>query len=748
MKTIKIFIGSSVDKKEFEIEREKLGSFINGLNREYIKQGIFVDLYDCETVSNKMKAEGSQKQHDDYIENEADATFFMFFKKAGEFTLHELQVARDALVNKNRPDIFTYFKVVGDDIEQTDEIKKAVDIIANSYGHYFSKFTDADTIKLAMLQYIIEKLNDGSSVTINDGTVYVNNTKIDGIFIDNIFAYQNNTEYKKLQQDIDDLTVSIDKAIENKQFDNIESLTVQKEEKEKLLAKLENDILNMIMNMQKELKKSNADPICVQAYQLLEMGKIKEAQALFPIDVLKAKSENLLLKNEMQQSENADIVECAKIRIEALKLDVSNLDRFKMIEDTYEAVIENAFICYDNEFVYDFSVFLDDQNKSQKAYEIARRLEGLYLLNGDKFEKFEVAHLYNSLGVICGNLSLYDDQEDYYLKAIEIREDLARDNPDLAISYNNAGNFYNAQGETNKAEDYYLKAIEIREDLAKNNSAVFNPDLATSYNSAGNFYNAQGETNKAEDYYLKAIKIREDLAKNNPARFNSDLATSYNSAGIFYKNQGKPNKTEDYYLKAIEIRENLVKTNPKRFNHDLAISYNNAGNFYRQGKPNKAEDYYLKAIKISEDLAKNNPARFNPDLVISYNNIGVFYENQGNPQKAENYYLKAIKIREDLVKTNPERFNPGLAKSYNNAGIFYKNQGDPNKAEDYFLKAIEIRENLVKTNPERFNPGLAISYYDYWFLTNDEKYFDKALKTAQLQPNNPYCKEIIDKLKS
>lgn len=290
MKTIKIFIGSSVDKKEFEIEREKLGSFINGLNREYIKQGVFIDFYDCETVSNKMKAEGSQKQHDDYIENEADATFFMFFKKAGEFTLHELQVAREALVNKNRPDIFTYFKVVGDDIEQTDEIKKAVDVIANSYGHYFSKFTDADTIKLAMLQYIVEKLNDGSSVTINDGTVYVNNTKIDGISIDNIFAYQNNTEYKKLQQDIDDLTVSIDKAIENKQFDNIESLTVQKEEKEKLLAKLENDILNMIMNMQKELKKSNADPICVRAYQLLEMGKIKEAQALFPIDVLKAKS--------------------------------------------------------------------------------------------------------------------------------------------------------------------------------------------------------------------------------------------------------------------------------------------------------------------------------------------------------------------------------------------------------------------------------------------------------------------------
>ena len=747
-----------------------------------------------------MKTEGSQKQHDNYIENESDATFFMFFKKAGEFTMHELQVARDALVNKNRPDIFTYFKVVGDDIEQTDEIKKAVDVIANSYGHYFSKFTDVDTIKLGMVQYIVEKLNDGSSVTINDATVYVNNTKIDGISIDNIFAYQNNTEYKKLQQDIDDLTVSIDKAIENKQFDNIESLTVQKEEKEKLLAKLENDILNMLIKMQKELKKGNTDPICVRAYQLLEMGKIKEAQALFPIDVLKAKSKNLFLKNEILQQENSDIVEYAKIRIEALNLDVSNPDRFKMIEDTYETVIENAFICYDNEFVYDFSVFLDDQNKSQKAYEIARRLEGLYLFSGDKFEKFEVANLYNNLGVICENLPLYYEQEDYYLKAIGIRENLVktnpdRFNPDLATSYNNVGVFYDEQGKPNKAEDYFFKAIEIYEDLVKTNPERFNPDLAmsynnagvfydeqgkpnkaedcffkaigiredlvktnperfnldlaSSYNDAGNFYSKQGKPNKAEDYYLKAIEICEDLSESNPARFNPHLATSYNNAGAFYKNHGNPQKAESFYLKAIGIREDLVKTNPERFNLDLATSYNNAGNFYSdQGEPNKAKDYYLKAIKIRKDLAENNPDRFNPDLADSYNNAGAFYSDQGNPQKAEEYYLKAIKIREGLVGNNPDRFNPDLADSYINAGIFYSNQGNSQKAEDYYLKAIKIREDLAINNADYPISGLAISYYNYAALTKNKKYFYMALKIAQLQPDAPYCKEIIDKLKS
>ena len=510
MKEIKIFIGSSVDKNEFEIEREKLGSFINGLNRKYIKQGIFIDLYDCETVSNKMRAEGSQKQHDDYIKNDADATFFMFFKKAGEFTLHELQVAHEALVNKNQPDIFTYFKVVGDDIEQTAEIKKAVDLIANSYGHYFSKFTDVDTIKLGMLQYIADKLNNGSSVTIYDGVFYINNTKIEGIELDNIFAYQNNGEYKRLKKELDELDNKINNAINNKQFKDVEAFTQQKENAEKIFVKLESDILNMLINMQKELQKGNINPVRMQVYQLLEMGKIKEAQRLIPIEILKTKSENLLLKNQIHQQDNKDLVENANVRIEALTLDITNKNRFKLIEDTFESVIENAFICYYDEFVYNYCSFLCYQNESKKAYEIAKRLEGLYLLHSEKFERSDFATLYNLLGIICGHLSLHKEKEHYYSEAIRLREELAKNNPerynpDLAMSYNNVGVFYKDQGDTNQAEHYYFEAIRLREELANNNPERYNPDLATSYYNYGIFKNDK-------NYFDKAL----NLAKSQP----------------------------------------------------------------------------------------------------------------------------------------------------------------------------------------------------------------------------------------
>ena len=497
-----------------------------------------------------------------------------------------------------------------------------------------------------MLQYIADKLNDGSSVTIYDGEFYVNDTKIDGIELDNIFAYQNNSEYKRLKEKLSELDDKINEAIKNKQFKDIETFTQQKETAEKVFAKLESDILNMIINMQKEMQKGNINPVRMQAYQLLEMGKIKEAQKLIPIGILKARSENLLLKNQIQQQDNKDLVENAKVRIETLKLDVSNSDRFNMMADTYESIIENAFLCYDDVFIYDYCSFLDKQNNSPKAYEVGKKLEGLYLLNENKFEKSDFASLYNLLGIICGNLSLHKKQENYFKKSIMINEQLVKIDligfdtykANLACDYDIAGCFYDTQGNTEQALYYLVRAIKIREQLAKENPKKYNQNLATSYNNAGNFYYKQGNNQVANYYYSKALVLFEQFAE------KSCLAIIYNNLAVFYKEQGKTIKAEHYLIKAIEIREQLAKDNPEKYNSGLATSYNNAGNFYSaQDDVKKAECYYIKAIKIRKQLVKYNPERYNADLADSYYSYGFFTDN-------EEYFDKAL----TLAKTQPD----------------------------------------------------------------------------------------------
>lgn len=77
MRKIKIFIGSSID--ELGDERKSLVSFISHLNNKYVDKGIYIEPYICEETSSRMTSNGSQTTHDQYIENEADATIFMFF---------------------------------------------------------------------------------------------------------------------------------------------------------------------------------------------------------------------------------------------------------------------------------------------------------------------------------------------------------------------------------------------------------------------------------------------------------------------------------------------------------------------------------------------------------------------------------------------------------------------------------------------------------------------------------------------
>ena len=59
------------------------------------------------------------------------------------------------------------------------------------------------------------------------------------------------------------------------------------------------------------------------------------------------------------------------------------------------------------------------------------------------------------------------------------------------------------------------------------------------------------------------------------------------------------------------------------------------------------------------------------------------------------------------------------------------------------IKTLEAKEN-----PERYNADLAMSYYNYGLFINEKKYFVMALKLAKKQPDNPYCRRIIDALEN
>ena len=613
MKKIKLFFGSSID--ELSKERNELARFILGLNNRYVDKDIYIEAYFCEEESTKMKANGSQNRIDDYIENESDASFFMFFKKAGEYTLHELDLARNLLKKKKKPDVYIFFKTDGELPMNTKEIQKAVDRIANTYGHYYKPFRETDTIKMELLQYISEVLDFGQNVLIEEGKVYFDGVEMTEISLENIFAYQNNKEYRNLKKEITEIKVKIKEAAQNEDYKALVDHNRLREKKEKDFAELEKNIIIIIMKLQSEIKKS-ANPILINALRLAELGKIKEALKVLPSDkTIRATNEVFVSRVELMRDtvkkEAEKYISEAKARTDILKLDVNNSDRFNEISSIYESIWRTCEIAGDYDTLYDHICFLCEQNRTSECLKKATEFEKMICEKNDILSSYVLLKIADSYA----DLNKKQQAEEYYLKSIEIGERLANDNPErfepvLGGSYNNAGNFYADQGNVKKAEEYYLKAIEIGERLATDNPEKFEPDLAASYNNAGVFYKNQGEVKKAEVYYLKAIEIRERLAKDNPERFESDLARSYNNAGNFYKDQGEVKKAEVYYLKAIEIGERLAKDNPERFEPDLATSYYNVSLFYDDEKSDKYE-------KLAYEIAKKLPENPYCRIIVS-----------------------------------------------------------------------------------------------------------------------------------
>src|SRR5581483_417784 len=126
-----------------------------------------------------------------------------------------------------------------------------------------------------------------------------------------------------------------------------------------------------------------------------------------------------------------------------------------------------------------------------------------------------------NISVICHQLGMaaqdrgrLDEAEDWYRRAIQIREELGlRDL--LATDYHQLGNTAYLSRRLDEAEDWYRKALAIFEELGNR------PGLASTYHQLGMTSQRRGRLDEAEDWYRKALAIEEELG-NRPG-----LADSY-----------------------------------------------------------------------------------------------------------------------------------------------------------------------------------------------------------------------------
>lgn len=147
--------------------------------------------------------------------------------------------------------------------------------------------------------------------------------------------------------------------------------------------------------------------------------------------------------------------------------------------------------------------------------------------------------LYNTKGILKNKAGLYNEEIDYYFKALKIYETTGNDSLKAGL-YNNLGIAYSDEGEKLRSAEYYRQAADIN---AKLKNWLW---LSINLMNIGFEYAEMGKVDTALEYLQRSL----NMAKEHDYR--RLLPWIYNSLGYTYLTANNTEKAEGYYLLAVE----------------------------------------------------------------------------------------------------------------------------------------------------------------------------------------------------
>ena len=724
MKTVKIFLASSV--VELEDDRNAIGNFVRALRDIYDARGVKIELYDCTYENQAMTSGRKQDEHNEHA-RQSDMFLALFYNKAGKFTVEEFHEAYKQLQNTGAPAILVCFRE-GAGYAPKDSLLAFRDELEDELEQHPITYTGIDSVSLKVLLQM-QRMNLDVPIKVEESMITVGGTPV--LTLENIPMWAKNTDFQSLNEQYqacerEYLDAKVNKA-------DLQVLARAKKKRDEIrdaLNQLEQDLFSIAIDMDKQENDRNLTMRQRMADKLMAQGDSQSANMVLSTQDIEKDIDrtDALAQHTDKQYEQYVQEYLQKIRI--LKTMVRDPSRFDQIEACFKkAVALEERRNLKKIAMWEYVVYLRNQNNYTRAIPLAERYLKYVELDGDKRQIADAANL---LGVLYKNTNCMDKAEQEYLQAKEIREQLAAENPSayqpyLARTCNNLGILYKSTNRMELAEQEYLRAKEIYEQLAAENSSAYQPDLAMSCNNLGILYKSTNRMELAEQEYLRAKEIYEQLAAENSSAYQPDLAMSCNNLGILYSDTNRLELAEQEYLRAKKIQEQLAIENPSAYQSYLAGICNNLGNlYYKNNCMDKAEQEYLWAKEMHEQLAIENSSAYQPYLAGSCINLGNLYYQTSRLELAEQEYLRAKEIYEQLTAENPSAYQSYLAMSCNNLGSLYYKNNRMDKAEQEYLRAKEMYEQPVAENPSTYQPYLAMSCNNLGVLYKNTNRVDKA----------------------
>ena len=740
-----IFFASSIT--ELEIERLRLTNFVNKLSGDYLEQFFEIRLKPviCEDEDPCMAHAGKQTEYDDAI-RESRMCFFVFHKKVGKYTEHELEVAKAAFDKTELPKIYFFFKKPHGE-EFSEEVAALQAKLDKDFGHYYTFFEDIDTVHLRIVLQIMRQVLPEVYIELKDGKVLARNMPVPGVDPMSLPEFRNNKDLARMREEYAALDAECKKLYEQfKQPDCPADIIAEYSRKAAERARLKEEteqLLANIFNISKEICSESGvvDAKRRAAYRYLEEGDSKKALEMLDEGELLAEGERLLSKADETEAEVKSLIDSWKLRIDILLTMTGDEERFAKVRAAYETIekyVERFRV--GTEKIWEYAVFLDIQNDHKLAY--AKALKYLHFLEADKIlEKHVPDEMLYRAYIVIGDIALRAKQYKKSLEYLKKAHELAQHLDKYANWLTNCGlgGYYGTMYNFETAVEYYQKALEIIEELYKESPTRYAWLLIQTYCDVGGVYHRHGEYLKARDWYEKAIDISEKHYAENPAACAIALAPIYNNLGVMHTTLEEYDTARDWDEKAAGIYKKLYAENPAAYAPFLAMIYNNLGYIYNMlSDADKAREWAEKALDLYEKLHAADPVAYAPELGRIYGNLGLLHANLDESDKAREWYEKALGIYEKLYAENPAAYAPSLAGIYDLLAVLYENQDEPGKAQEWQEKAIPIYEKLYASMPSVYASDLADRYYnlglEYHYLNDYDKareYYEKAVEIRE-----------------
>ncbi|MBQ2309180.1 MAG: hypothetical protein II186_00860, partial [Erysipelotrichales bacterium] len=189
-----ITILAAISLAEKEEDQAELLDYVRSLNDTYIDYGLFFDLRFCENNQNAVF---------DELQRQIDSSSFFYViigDQSDPSVIESFEYAYNRFLKENRPRIYTYFQILPEGTDISEEVRLFMERLGKEISHYYSRFSNLDSIKLNMLLELTRTNHLKDTVDIKDGKALVNGKEL--MSLENIPVFKNNEEREKYKAEI------------------------------------------------------------------------------------------------------------------------------------------------------------------------------------------------------------------------------------------------------------------------------------------------------------------------------------------------------------------------------------------------------------------------------------------------------------------------------------------------------------------------------------------------------------------